>query len=199
MDSLHKRRAIEVGLQNCSELFDKTRYADKKHVNYDLRLRRLSLLALIGMLKNNGDVVGFADHMTYLYWTEPANFTLLSLIYSKVLQSMCDESKVQAKGLDVVAKEVMTIFASFVAPIYSHRSILYNPNITGGGSPSSISKVVLERLPDEVRSVLQQHNREVIKHFVATIKSVLHGCPEGFLKLVDELPMSKVRNANMCE
>jgi len=157
------------------------------------------------LVDTKGTPVAFNDYLTFLYWAEPSNYILLSLIYSNVLQTLCREENVKKKGLDAVAKELMHVFSSFVAPIRTHKSIAHDPSLVGASHVDEVvaasaavtsdatSKVVLEPLPESVLTVLAEHNRHVIDHFVDCTKLVLQGAVGSYAQPADILPMSQVR------
>jgi hypothetical protein len=118
-------------------------------------LRRARLLDQQGRPQN---LFGVAVH---LYYTEPSNFALVVLLQKGILHNICGQrSAADAK------RDLITLLSHLFGRRYLPQSYTTPKNIRAlkKGSPS---RVVLPPLREDARSVLEEHDRDVLRIFSA--------------------------------
>ena len=133
------------------------------------------------MLDNLGSPLGLAGLAAHLYWAEPANLLLTSLIQRSVFHTICQDHSL---SLEQKQKTLLIVLSNIFNPLKLHRSFNTDSAI------NSTSNIVLESPPDFVINAIEQHNKAVSITFFQFCKSVLRDKQEDAWQ---ELPLSRVR------
>ena len=153
------------------------------HLRFSIEyLRRARLIDGEGRPMN---LFGIAAH---LYYTEPSNFALVTLIRAGVIHEICsNKSMIQAK------QNLLVLFCHLfgrreLPPIYSSKESLEAIlRLT-----KSASKVVLPPLDRKAQAVLVDHEKQILQIFTSyAFTFAAHG--SAHLGEDDELPLSKLK------
>ena len=153
------------------------------HLRFSIEyLRRARLIDSEGRPLN---LFGVAAH---LYYTEPSNLAVVTLLRSGVIHEICsNKSTIEAK------QNLIILFCHFfgrreLPPIYTSKENLEAIlRMT-----KSASKVILPSLHERARTVLLEHNEQILEIFAAYASTfAIHN--SNHLGDDDELPMSKLK------
>ena len=155
------------------------------HLRFSIEyLRRARLIDSEGSPMN---LFGIAAH---LYYTEPSNFALVTLLRAGVIHKICsDESTIRAKQNLLIL--LCHLFGRReLPPIYTSKENLENIlRLT-----KSASKVVLPSLSHKARTVLSEHEKQILEIFTSYASTfAFHNSTS--LGDDDELPLSKIKYA----
>jgi hypothetical protein len=137
------------------------------------------------LLGQSGKTIGLAGLAAHLWWSEPANLLLISLIQRSVLHQICKDDKMTAEQKK---KKLLIVLSTVFNPIGIHPSM--NQHIKRN---KTASKIVLETPPDYVVNAITAHNNTVIRTFLNTRRSI-----ERNKKTEATLPLSKVTSYLYC-
>jgi len=155
------------------------------HLRFSIEyLRRARLIDSEGRPLN---LFGVAAH---LYYTEPSNLAVVALLRAGVIHEICsNKSMIQAK-LDLIILFCHLFGRRELPPIYTSKENLEAIlRLT-----KSASKVVLPSLDNNARTVLAEHDKEILEIFTSYASTfAIHSSSQ--LGDDDELPLSKLKYA----
>eukprot|EP00455_Lapot_gusevi_P053730 TRINITY_DN8457_c0_g1_i4.p1 TRINITY_DN8457_c0_g1~~TRINITY_DN8457_c0_g1_i4.p1 ORF type:complete len:434 (-),score=177.98 TRINITY_DN8457_c0_g1_i4:309-1610(-) len=111
----------------------------------------LNYLLKSGFIDQNGSVKGLGGLASHLYFAEPTNFALTSLLSNGVIRNICRDFSL-APLKEAKARELLRFLAHLLVrtPVPSRRA----------------SPVTLQPLSDEHRSILNFYNRRALQSYV---------------------------------
>lgn len=136
------------------------------------------------LLDKDGTPLGLAGLAAHIYWSEPANLLLVSLIQRSIFHRICEDKSIDDKKKQ---KIILIVLSNIFHPLELHKSV----NIHKNARKDANSTVVLESPPDFVIDAIEHHNKALLNVFLNFCKSVLNGKEE--LPSI-ELSVSKVRH-----
>jgi len=153
------------------------------HLRFSIEyLRRARLVDVEGRPMN---LFGIAAH---LYYTEPSNLALVTLLRSGVVHKIClDKSMINAK------QNLLIFFCHLfgrreLPPIYTSKENLEAIL----RKTKSASKVILPPLDQKARTVLLEHEKQILEIFTS-YASTFAAHNAAHLEANDELPLSKLK------
>lgn len=133
------------------------------------------------------NLFGIAAH---LYYTEPSNFALVTLLRSGVIHEICsNKSMIQAKQ-DLIILFCHLFGRRELPPIYTSKE---NLEATLRMTKSA-SKVILPPLNKKAQNALSKHEKQILKIFTS-YASTFASHNSTHLGEDDELPLSKLKYA----
>lgn len=131
------------------------------------------------LLTPDGKTIGLAGMAAHLWWAEPANLLLVSLIQRSVLHDICLDATLTDEQKK---KQLLIVLSTIFDPREIHPSMMKHIE-----ENTTASKIVLETPPQSVIDAIEAHNRTIIETFLNTRRSIRHNASsEQFL------PLSKV-------
>ncbi|KAJ6601172.1 hypothetical protein DFH09DRAFT_1257794 [Mycena vulgaris] len=122
------------------------------HMRFSIEYLRRS-----GLLDKDGNPMNLFSLAAHLYYHEPSNFALIALLKSGALHKICEQDAVSAK------RDFILVMAHLFGRRYISRVYLSEENMAL--AKRSPSMVVLPELPEPVRKVLVNHDREILRTF----------------------------------
>lgn len=139
------------------------------HVRFSIEyLRRTKLI------NESGAPINFANCVSNLYYTEPANFMLNALLRAGIFHDICDRLSaptLTAPESDVVVDSINKELLLILAHFFGRRAFSKATNINELLESRSSSTVVLADLPHEVVKVIQEHNQLTLEIFMTYVKT----------------------------
>lgn len=123
------------------------------HVRFSIDYLRRS-----GLLDAEGNPVNLFGLAAHLYYTEPSNFALVTLMRRGVVHQVCNQDSMEQAKRDFLLLMCHIFGRRHLPPVYvSERGrALFN---------KSPSKVVLSRMPESARNALLEHDSEILRIF----------------------------------
>ncbi len=136
------------------------------------------------LLSQQGNPVGRAALVAHLYYTEPANLALHTALLAGVLDGICADA---VENWTEVSTHLMVFLSHLFCRLPLHRRL--QCVIESCRAHLSPSKVLLEPLPDQQRSALRAHDKDVLNVFRSYVVNYCHRAAEKLEKEFD-LPLS---------
>lgn len=131
------------------------------------------------LLTQDGKTIGLAGHAAHLWWAEPANLLLVSLVERSVLHNICYNKKLNKEQK---MKQLLITLSTIFDPREIHSSMYKHIK-----ENKTASKIVLETPPQSVIDAIAAHNARIIQTFLNTRRSIP---PANVSEAI--LPLSKV-------
>jgi hypothetical protein len=132
------------------------------------------------LLTQGGKTIGLAGLAAHLWWAEPANLLLVSLVQRSVLHDVCLDKSLNDEQKK---KQLLVILSTIFDPREIHSSMYKHIE-----ENKTASKIVLETPPQSVIDAIAAHNARIIQTFLNTRRSTQQVTANEVT-----LPLSKVR------
>jgi superfamily II RNA helicase len=133
------------------------------------------------LLTQDGKTIGLAGLAAHLWWAEPANLLLVSLVERSVLHNICYNKKLNKEQKK---KQLLITLSTIFDPREIHSSMYKHIK-----ENKTASKIVLETPPQSVIDAIAAHNARIIQTFLNTRRSIP---PANATEAI--LPLSKIRH-----
>ncbi|XP_036089514.1 probable ATP-dependent RNA helicase DDX60 isoform X2 [Rousettus aegyptiacus] len=128
----------------------------------------LQFLATEGYLNSEGIPIGFSGLVSHLHYHEPANFVLVSLLEKCLFHKLC--IPINIDGQKTFSKDVMETLVVVLANLFGRR---YLPScVKYLKKKFSHSMVILDALPKEFATVVEEHNNRIRENFGSFLLSI---------------------------
>lgn len=131
------------------------------------------------LLTQSGKTIGLAGLAAHLWWAEPANLLLVSLVQRSVLHKICVD---QTLTDEQKKKQLLVVLSTIFDPREIHSSM--DRHIEEN---KTASKIVLEEPPQFVIDAIAAHNARITQTFLNTRRAIQRLAASEAL-----LPLSKV-------
>ncbi|GJE85123.1 P-loop containing nucleoside triphosphate hydrolase protein [Phanerochaete sordida] len=143
-------------LPHVSFVFETGKQELLHHVRFSIDyLRRSRLLDAQG---NPINLFGLAAH---LYYTEPSNFALVTLMRRGVVHEICNQTSTESAKRDFLLLLCHLFGRRFLPPVYAsehHARTVHR---------KSASKVVLPQMPVAAQQLLAEHDKDILRIFTS--------------------------------
>lgn len=126
------------------------------HVRFSIEYLRRS-----GLLDVDGNPINLFGLAAHLYYTEPSNFALVTLMRRGVIHDICNQKKVEHAKRDLLILLCHLFGRRFLPAVYGSEQ---HARAVHRKSPSI---VLLPPMPKAAKDVLLQHDAEIMRIFTA--------------------------------
>lgn len=131
------------------------------------------------LLSPSGKTIGLAGIAAHLWWSEPANLLLVSLIQRSILHNICLDKNLT---VDQKKKQLLIALSTVFTPHEIHPSMMKHIK-----KNTTASKIILEKPPQAVINAIMEHNARILQTFLTTRRAIQR--TDDFEAI---LPLSKV-------
>ncbi|KAJ7492020.1 hypothetical protein FB451DRAFT_514183 [Mycena latifolia] len=149
------------------------------HMRFSIEYLRRS-----GLLDKYGKPMNLFSLAAHLYYHEPSNFALIALLKSGALHDICEQDDAISAKRDFILVMAHLFGRRYISRVYANSQ-----NTLAKKYPSM---VVLPELPESVRKVFEDHDREILQIFTGYALACAAQLEKDSDAGQDTLPLSQI-------
>ncbi|XP_060027598.1 probable ATP-dependent RNA helicase DDX60 [Erinaceus europaeus] len=138
-----------------------------------------------GYLNQECIPIGYSGLVSHLHYHEPANFVFVSLLVKGLFHKLC--IPVVVDGQKTFSEEVMEKLVVVLANLFGRR--YYSPSVNNFAKKSTHTLVILDNLPKDFATVVEEYNNRIQKNFVSFLLTISNLAD---MKKEYQLPLSEI-------